>query len=196
MGDTLIALVGKDFVLVAADASANFSIISIKHDEDKILALDSHKLMAMNGEPGDRNQFGEYIQKNLALQAIRTGLPLTTHAAAHYVRGTLAKALRQNPYQVNILLAGYDDSGPQLYLMDHLSALHPMKAAAHGYGSYFIYATMDSLYREGMDFDQLMDVMNKCIAETKKRLVMNTPKFIVKVVDKDGTRIINDALVA
>jgi 20S proteasome subunit beta 4 len=47
-----------------------------------------------------------------------------------------------------------------------------------------------------MDFDQLMDVMNKCIAETKKRLVMNTPKFIVKVVDKDGTRTINDALVA
>lgn len=30
--------------------------------------------------------------------------------------------------------------------------------------------------------------MKQCMEEVQKRLVLNAPKFIVKVVDKEGTR--------
>lgn len=197
MADTLIALVGADYVLLAADASQAFSIISIKHDEDKILELDSHKAIAMNGEPGDRNQFGEYMQKNIKLHSIRSGLPISTDAAAHYIRGQLAKYLRQSPYQVNMLIGGYDeDIGPSLYYMDYLASMHQMKATAQGYGSFFVLSTLDANYREGMAFAQGLEVLNKCIKEVKQRLVLNSPRFIVKVIDRNGIRVIDDALVA
>jgi 20S proteasome subunit beta 4 len=36
---------------------------------------------------------------------------------------TLAEALRKNPYQVNLLLGGYDEKkGPSLYYMDYMGA--------------------------------------------------------------------------
>ncbi len=49
------------------------SIVRMKSDEDKILQLDSKKLLGIAGEQGDRAQFGEYIQKNLSLYQLRNG---------------------------------------------------------------------------------------------------------------------------
>ncbi|KAK6117187.1 hypothetical protein DH2020_049066 [Rehmannia glutinosa] len=51
--------------------------------------------MGASGETGDRAQFTEYIQKNVALYQFRNGIPLTTAAAANFTRGELATALRK-----------------------------------------------------------------------------------------------------
>lgn len=44
---------------------------------------------------GNRVQFTEYIQKNVALYQFRNGIPLTTAAAANFTRNELATALRK-----------------------------------------------------------------------------------------------------
>ena len=44
----------------------------------------------------------------------------------------------QNPYQTNLMLAGYDDKvGPSLYLIDYLGSMHSMNMAGTGYGKHF-----------------------------------------------------------
>lgn len=52
--ECVLGLVGRDFAVVAADTSAVQSILVHKTDEDKVMVLDSHKLMGASGEPGDR----------------------------------------------------------------------------------------------------------------------------------------------
>lgn len=52
--ECVFGIVGDGFVLLAADSSAVHSILVHKSDEDKIMVLDSHKLVAASGEPGDR----------------------------------------------------------------------------------------------------------------------------------------------
>lgn len=43
----------------------------------------------------------------------------------------------QKPYQVNILLAGFDEkSGASLYWMDYLATMHKMNIAGTGYGMF------------------------------------------------------------
>ena len=150
---------GKDFVMICGDTTAVQQIITIKHDEDKLREIDSHKIMALAGEPGDRVQFSEYIMANVRLYALRNGQQLTTDAVANYTRGELATALRkvlqqrhfgkglpalsaskqhhavQKPYQVNILFAGFDDrTGASLYWMDYLATMHKMNISGTGYG--------------------------------------------------------------
>lgn len=85
---------GKDFVMVCSDTSANHSIIVIKHDEDKIVPIDDHKVFCIAGEAGDRVNFSEYIIANVKLYALRNSTQLTTKAVAHFTRGELATALR------------------------------------------------------------------------------------------------------
>ncbi|KAL5712553.1 proteasome endopeptidase complex [Ranunculus cassubicifolius] len=187
--ECVFGLVGDGFTLVVADTSAVNSILVHKSDEDKIMILDSHKLLGASGEGGDRGQFTEYIQKNVALYQFRNGIPLTTAATANFTRGELATALRKNPYSVNILLAGYDkETGPSLYYIDYIATCHKLEKGAFGYGSYFSLAMMDRHYRTGMSVEEAVDLADKCIIEIRSRLVVAPPNFVIKIVDKDGAR--------
>lgn len=187
--ECVFGMVGNGFALVVADSSAVHSILVHKSNEDKVMILDSHKLMGASGEAGDRAQFTEYVQKNVALYQFRNGIPLTTAAAANFTRGELATALRKNPYMVNIILAGYDkETGPSLYYIDYIASLHKVDKAAFGYGSYFSLAMMDRHYRKDMTVEEAVDLADKCIMEIRSRLVVAPPNFVIKIVDKDGAR--------
>lgn len=43
----------------------------MKSDENKLKTLDPHLAMAFSGEPGDTNNFAEYIERNMRLYNIR-----------------------------------------------------------------------------------------------------------------------------
>lgn len=105
----------------------------MKGNEDKILDVDGSKMFAMAGDTGDRITFCDYIKRNIKLYEFRTGIRLTTAAAANFTRHELAHALRSDPKQANLLLAGYDESGPSLYFLDYLGTMHKMPFGAHGY---------------------------------------------------------------
>lgn len=55
--ECVFGLVGDGFALVVADTSAVHSILVHKSNEDKIMVLDSHKLLGASGESGDRSVF-------------------------------------------------------------------------------------------------------------------------------------------
>lgn len=188
--DSIFALVGDGFALVVADTSSARSIIVNSTEDDKIMLLDSHKLLGASGPSGDRVQFTEFIQKNLHLYSYRNTVPLSTHAAAHFTRNELAGALRsRGAYQTNLLLAGYDSGlGPSLYYLDYLATLHKLKFTAFGYCSYLILSIFDKYYKEKMTVDEAVALADKCIQELKSRLVIAPPNFVIKIVDKDGAR--------
>lgn len=85
--DSIFGLVGDGYALIAADASAARSILVFKHDHDKIMQLDTYKLLAGAGTPADTSAFTEYVQKNLKLYELNNDLSLSTHGAANFVRG-------------------------------------------------------------------------------------------------------------
>eukprot|EP00252_Welwitschia_mirabilis_P016994 TRINITY_DN37796_c0_g1_i1.p1 TRINITY_DN37796_c0_g1~~TRINITY_DN37796_c0_g1_i1.p1 ORF type:complete len:214 (+),score=47.05 TRINITY_DN37796_c0_g1_i1:86-727(+) len=187
--ECVFGIVGDGFALIAADTSAVSSIVVQKNNEDKVMILDSHKLLGASGESGDRVQFTEYIQKNVHLYQFRNGIPLSTAAAAHFTRGELATALRKSPYFVNVLLAGFDkDVGPSLYYVDYIATLHKVDKVAFGYGAYFTLSIMDRYYQKGMSVEEAIELADKCIMEIRSRLVIAPPNFVIKIVDKDGAR--------
>lgn len=102
---------------------------------------------------------------------------------------TLLYLLFQNPYMVNIILAGYDkETGPSMYYIDYIASLHKLDKAAFGYGSYFALAMMDRHYRSDMTVEEAIELVDKCIVEIRSRLVVAPPNFLIKIVDKDGAR--------
>jgi len=189
--DYLMGIKGKDFVMVCSDTSAVQQIINMKDDEDKLVPVDSHKIMAISGEAGSRVQFCEYISANARLYALRNGAKLSTKALANYTRQELATALRKNPYQTNLLLAGHDEStGPSLYWLDYLATMHSMNIAGTGYGSYFVLSMFDKLWRPDLTEADALDMMEKGVDEVRKRLVVSCPGYEIKVIDKNGIRLL------
>ena len=96
--DTVFGIAGNDWVLIVTDTAVNYSIFTLKHDEDKIMDLNQFKILGASGAQTDRYQFTNYIQRNLQLQEFRTGYELGVNATAQYMRNELAQALRKGPY--------------------------------------------------------------------------------------------------
>lgn len=109
MTDSVFGFVGKDYTMIVADRGQARSIQVLKSDQDKSFRLDKNKLLVCSGDAGDRDQFCEYIQKNVHLNRLRSGFSMSTHATASMIRNELATALRRGPYNVNLLLAGFEE---------------------------------------------------------------------------------------
>ena len=196
--DFLCGIKGDGFVLLCSDTAATQQIITIKHDEDKLVEVDEGRiLMGVSGEPGDRVQFSEYISANVRLSALRNETRLSTAAVAHYARGELATALRKRPYSTNLLIAGFDaaheegkEGEASLYWMDYLATMHKMNVGGTGYGSYFVLSMLDRLWRPRLGVAEALEMMEKGVAEVLKRLVVAPPAYVIKIVDKEGIRVL------
>jgi len=191
MSDSLFAMVGADYVLMAADTAQSRSVLVMKDYQDKIMKLEDNKLLGASGTPGDKDHFCEYIQKNMALYTLRHNRPMTMHAAAHFIRGELAHALRSSPYMANLLFGGFEEKeGPSLYFVDYLASLQKLDFACQGYAGYFLLSIFDRHYKKGMNLEEGLKLMHLCISQLKTRFVLNAPNFIIKVVDKNGCKIL------
>ncbi|CAD2214109.1 20S proteasome subunit beta 4 [Angomonas deanei] len=198
MSDTAIAFRCNDYVLVAAAGLNAFYYIKITDEEDKIVQLDSHQVVACIGENGPRVNFTEYIKCNIALNRVRQhGRHSSCSATANYMRNELASSIRsrEGAYQVNCLFAGYDvpvselddsSSGPKLFYMDYLGTLQSVPYACHGYGGPFVTAILDRYWRADLTQQEGLELMQKCCDEVKRRVVVSNAFFFVKAVTANG----------
>ena len=92
--DSLFGICGRDWVIICADTSVNRSIFNLKNDEDKIMQLNQHKILATNGEQTQRYQYSNLMMRNLQLMELRTGFEPSVDATAHFLRTEMASSLR------------------------------------------------------------------------------------------------------
>ena len=191
--DAVFGVCGKDWVIIVTDTAVNRSIFTLKHNEDKITDLSEHKIVGTAGEVADRTQFTKYIERNLALEEFRTGHELGVEATAQYMRTELAAALRKGPYQVNLLIGGYDlvEQRAKLYWMDYLGTLQQVNKGAQGYAGYFVNSVLDNHFRSDMTQDQGIAACKDCIKELRTRFMINQHNYIGKIVTKDGIKVVN-----
>ena len=186
---SIVGLSGNDWVILAADSSVSSSIICMNEEYDRIAQIDSRHILATSGETGDSLQLTEYIQGNVALYRFRNGVELSSDALSHYIRNVMAKSVRKNPYEVNMLLAGYDGK-PSLYYLDYLGSHQKIPYGAQGYCAYFVLSVFDKHYKEGMTLEEGKQLMTMALNQIKKRFTIAPHGFIVKMVDKDGIKVI------
>lgn len=84
--DVAFGFVGKDFSIVVTDCGVPRSIVVMKQFEDKIVKVAPKSVFAVSGEVSDRNNFSDYIQKNIKWFEMRNGRELTNHAIANFTR--------------------------------------------------------------------------------------------------------------
>lgn len=83
--DFLFGIKGKDFVMVCSDTCASQQIITIKHDEDKLVPIDSHKLICISGARClslKRQAAGAIDSPPAFFSYARMSIPLSSHGSA------------------------------------------------------------------------------------------------------------------
>ncbi|CAM9583396.1 unnamed protein product [Scytosiphon promiscuus] len=193
--DTLLGIAGEGFVVIAADAQVARSILLYKNDMDKIAHLADNKALASAGPQSDCVAFTEYISKNMALYELNNDVRLTTKAAANFIRGELAKALRKGPFQTQLLMGGVDKRAEgkaeaSLFWLDYLGTMQKVPYGAHGYGAAFTLSVMDREYIKGLSLDEALGIIDNCIKELHTRFLIAQKNFVIKVVTAEGIKIV------
>lgn len=189
--DIILGIRVQDSVILATSKAVTRGISVLKDSDDKSRLLSPHTLMTFTGEAGDTVQFAEYIQANMQLYSIRENYELSPSAVSSYVRQELAKSIRsRKPYQVNVLIGGYDTKKekPELYQIDYLGTKVDLPYAAHGHSGFYTFSLLDHHYRPDMTTTEGLELLKLCIAELQKRMPIDFKGVIVKIVDKDGVR--------
>ena len=95
------------------------------------------------------------MARNLALKELRTGHEMGVESTAQYMRTEMAQALRRGPFQVNLLMGGWDhvEGKAKLYWMDYLGTLQQVNKGAQGYAAYFVNSVLDNAFTKDMTYD-------------------------------------------
>ncbi|CDK25524.1 unnamed protein product [Kuraishia capsulata CBS 1993] len=189
--DIVLGIQVEDSVIIATSKAFTRGISVLKTTDDKTRVLNDHNLMAFTGESGDTVQFAELMQANIQLHGMREQVDLRPKAIASFVRGQLAKSLRsRKPFQVNVLLAGFDETTnlPNLSMIDYLGTRVDLPYAAHGYAAFYTMSLLDHHYRSNMSVDDGLRILKMCSKELSTRMPIDFKGLYVKVVDANGIR--------
>lgn len=146
--------------------------------------------MAISGETCDRERFSSYIKRNLDWHKYKHGYELDLESTAEFTRSELAYALRNGPFQVNLLIGGYDEQTEKarLFWIDYLGTLQEVTKGAHGYAGYFVSSVLDKNYKKDMTLEEGLETAKECVHELKTRFLISQPQFVLKIITKDGTK--------
>lgn len=187
--ESAIGITGKDFVLLLSDTMCFKSVVNQKNDMDKIVEIGNKKLLIISGNSGDIFNFIDFVQKTVQLYSLKTGHSLSTHSIANFLRQELSQSFRKGALNINLIIAGYDDLiGPSLYYLDYSGNLQRMSHCIQGYASLFVSSVLNRNYNAKLSLKETITIILKCIVILKKRFIVNHSNFILKIIDKNGSR--------
>jgi len=187
--DSAFGIAGENFALLISDTMFSRSLVNQKNDIDKIVEVGNKKMLIISGNSGDISNFVDFIQKTIQLYALKTGYSLSTHSIANFLKKELSQSFRKGGLNINLIIVGYDKSvGISLYYLDYSGNLQRMNHCIQGYGSLFISSTLDCNYNNKLKIKEALTLVLKCIIVLKKRFIVNHSNFIVKIIDKQGSR--------
>jgi proteasome beta subunit len=106
----------------------------------------------------------------LLFKELRRGLPLTVKESARLIANLAYSGLKNyQPYFVELIVAGVDSEGGQVFVADMSGAITGEEFAASGSGSPVAYGVLENLYHNEMTNDQAKQVAEKAVSAAMER---------------------------
>jgi proteasome beta subunit len=117
--------------------------------------------------------------------SLREGVPISTRAAARLTANIL-HAYSFYPYLANLLIAGFDGNGPQIFFLDIDGSMTEEKMASIGSGSPVAYGVLENEFKEGMSVKEAVQVAARAIKTAMKRDIATGNEIMLAVITEKG----------
>jgi len=185
-GTTTVGVVCADGVVIGADTRATMGTFISNSDVRKVFRIDSTLGMTVAGGVGDAQDLVRVIKAQNELYKMNENRPMSPKSAA----SLLSIILQQNkmyPYYVQILVAGMDDSEPQIYTLDPLGGnIEETKFTVTGSGSEVAIGNLEDSYKKGMSTKDAIKNVARALAVAMKRNSATGDVMIIATITKTG----------
>jgi proteasome beta subunit len=190
-GTTTVGINCRDGVVIAADKKATMGYLVASKETQKIYDLEDHIAMTIAGASGDAQTLVRYMRAELKLFAIQNQRKITVQGAA----SLLANILQGGrwtflPYMVQLIMAGYDDSGPHIFSLDAIGAMEDEKKFfSTGSGSPMALGVLEDNYKEEMTVAEATKIAVRAIKSAIERDIGSGGNAIdVVTITEDGIK--------
>ncbi len=185
---TTVGLVVGDTVILAADKRATAGTAVYHKAVKKILKINDYSAMTISGLVADAQFLVENARALSRRYELQLKKPIEIKSLANYLSLLLSIYLRAYPFLVQLLLGGYDSSGPSLYYLDLYGTLTREKYMSTGSGSPIALGVLESSYRDNMDLEEAKKLAVKAVISALSRDGFSGEGVDVVVINKDGMR--------
>jgi len=192
-GTTTVGIVCKGGVVLAAEKKATMGYMVASKEDVKIVEVMPHIAITQAGMVGDVQALTRYLTAESRLYELRNRKRIPVKAAATLLANILYGGRWSFfPYYVQLILAGYDENGPSLFILSpDGSKLEDKKFFATGSGSPMAFGVLETLFKEGLSVDECKKIAVAAVKAAVERDIASGGKGIdVAVIDKDGFRML------
>jgi len=192
-GTTTVGIVCKDGVVLAAEKKATMGYMVASKEDVKIEKIMPHIAITQAGMVGDIQALTRYLRAEARLFELTNRRRIPVRAAATLLSNILYQGrMSIFPYYVQIILAGYDEKGPGLFILSaDGSRLEDKKFFSTGSGSPMAFGVLEALYKEEISLDEGKKLAVQAIKSAIERDIASGGKGIdVAIIDKNGFRML------
>ncbi len=184
-GTTTIGLVFNGGVILATEKRATMGFMIASKRAKKVYQVANRIGMTTAGGVGDAQQLARILTVECNLYQIRRSRSITVGAASTL----LSNYLNQNryfPYYVQLLVGGFDETGPSVYSVDAMGgATKEEEIVATGSGSPMAYGVLEDRFHKDMTRDEAIELAIRGLKAAMKRDAGSGEGIHVVVITKD-----------
>lgn len=186
-GGTVIGLVTKDGVIVAADRRYTYENLIIATGVRKIFMVTEYACLAAAGLVSDFQQLVRDISYIVRIREIELERKVPIKSIAKLV-SLLLYSNKLYPLLTQVLIGGYVDR-PTLISLDPLGSLIEDKYVAVGSGAEIAIGILDSSYNDGLSIEDGRRIITEAFNAVAKRDALSGREIDVAVVRQSGYEI-------
>ncbi len=187
---TIVALKCVDGVVLASDRRATKGGMIGSKGAKKIYPIDEKKAVAIAGQLSDANYLINLIKAEAKLISFDRGFPLTVKEVAKMLSNLQYSGMRSYaPYITEMLVAGIDETGSQVFEADVSGAVTEEDYASSGSGSPMAYGVLEATYHAGISTKEGAEIAAKAVKSAMERDPGSGNGIQVLTITKDGSRL-------
>jgi len=184
-GATAVGIKCKDGVVLGNDRRATWGYTVTNKTTQKLFKITNNVGMAAYGLIGDFQFVSRVLKAQAALYELDANDKIGTKSIAKMVSNMLYSR-KMAPLYTNLIIAGVDKEGPQVYTLDALGSLIPEEFGATGTGMLLSMGILEADYKPDMSIEDGVKLVEKAIRNSIKRDAMSGNGIDLLIITIDG----------
>jgi proteasome beta subunit len=184
-GATTIGVIYRDGVILASEKRVAYGYFIVSKGGKKVFKITDRIGAACAGLVGDMQILAREIEAQANLFSMDVGRPISVKAAAKLMANVLFNR-RYAPLITQTIVAGLDEEGASLYVLDVLGSLIPDKYTAVGSGTEIAIGVLEEGYKEEMPFKEAKELVTRAIKSAVSRDALSGDGVDFLIITKDG----------
>jgi proteasome beta subunit len=184
-GATTIGVVCRDGVILASEKRVAYGYLVVSKGGKKVFKIADQIGAACAGLVSDMQILVREVEAQANLFSMDVGRRISVRSAAKLMANILFNR-RYAPLITQTIIAGLDEEGPSLYVLDVLGSVIPDKYAVVGSGTEIAVGVLEEGYKEEMKLKEAKELVTRAIKSAISRDVMSGDGIDFLMITKEG----------